>query len=109
MNVFLIPFRGIAETFEISLAGKNYFFTIKWNDAEDAGWEFDLVDAITNESIVAGIPLITGANCLEGLDYLEINGEMIVFTDGNDFAVPTFLNLGTESNLYFLTDVADNG
>lgn len=109
MSSFLIPLRGIAETFEISLAGVNYFMTVKWNDAPDAGWVFDLVDAITNESIVAGVPLITGGDCLEGLDYLGIQGQIIVLTDGDDTAVPLYTNLGTESNLYFVTDVADNG
>lgn len=109
MTDFLIPFQGIPETFEISLAGKNYYFTIKYNDSLDAGWEFDLTDVDTNLSLAAGLPLITGADCLAGLEYLGINGRIIVYTDGDETAVPTFDNLGTESNAYFLTDVAENG
>lgn len=105
MNTFLIPLRGIAETFEVSLAGNPYIMTVKWNNSEDGGWEFGLKNGITNEDIVDGIPLITGANCLEGLDYLGFGGEMVVFTDGDETAVPTLDNLGTESNLYFQTDV----
>lgn len=103
-----VPLTNIPQVFTISLAGVDYFMTVKWNDAFEAGWEFDLADAVTNTSIVAGIPLITGADCLSGLDYLGIDGQMIVYTDGNDTAVPTLLNLGVESNLYFLT-TAPNG
>lgn len=109
MSTFVIPLRAIPETFEISLAGKLYSMTVKWNDSPEGGWVFDLVDGITNESIAANLPLITGANCLAGLDYLGIQGELLVFTDGDDQAVPTFENLGSESNLYFVTDVVDNG
>lgn len=110
MNWFKIPLTPvILQVFQIALAGSNYLMTVKWNDADEGGWIFDLVDADTNESIVAGSPLITGANCLSGLGYLGIDGFFVVFTDGNPDAVPTFENLGTESNLYFLTDVASNG
>ena len=63
----------------------------------------DFVDAITNLPIVANVPLITGADCLKGLEYLGFKGKLFVFTDGDDTAVPTFENLGVESNLYFQT------
>lgn len=107
MSIFLIPLRGIAESFEISLAGVNYLLTVKWNNSPDAGWIFDLDNADTNVSILAGAPFITGDNCLDGLDYLGIQGQIIVFTDGNADAVPTYTNLGTESNLYFTTSVVN--
>lgn len=109
MSLFLVPVQNIPQTFEISLAGVVYLMTCKWNDATDAGWLLDLADGITNESVVSNIPLITGADCLEGLEYLGINGRLLVDTDGDQTAVPTFTNLGVESNLYFETDVAANG
>ncbi len=109
MTLFLLPLVNIPQTFEIALAGVNYLMTCRWNDAEDAGWILDLADAVTNENIVANIPLITGADCLAGLEYLGINGEIIVYTDGDELAVPTLDNLGVESNAYFSTDVAANG
>jgi len=108
-STFILPLQNIPQSFEISLAGQNYIMTVKWNDSPDAGWLFDLDDAVTNENIIAGIPLITGADCLAGLEYLGINGQMIVYTDGDDTAVPTLDNLGVESNLYFLTTATDNG
>lgn len=109
MSTFQLPLTNIPQTFEISLAGLNYIMTVKWNDAPDAGWVMDLADAITNLPIVANIPMITGADCLSGLSYLGINGQLIVYTDGNETAVPTLLNLGVESNVYFVTDVIDDG
>lgn len=107
MTPFLLPLKNIPQSFEISLAGTNYIMTCKWNDAPEGGWVIDLSDAITDLPIVANVPLVTGVDCLAGLEYLGINGQLIVFTDGNELAVPTLLNLGVESNLYFLTDVAD--
>lgn len=104
-STFKVPVTNIPQTFEISLAGVTYLMTIKWNDAFEAGWEMDFVDAITNVPIVAGIPLVTGVDCLAGLEYLGFNGQLIVYTDGDDTAVPTLENLGVESNLYFLTEI----
>jgi hypothetical protein len=107
MTTFLIPLANIPQSFDIALAGVNYIMTCRWNAAEDAGWVIDLSDADTNTPIVTNVPLITGADCLAGLEYLGIDGQMIVFTDGDELAVPTLENLGVESNLYFLTDAAN--
>jgi hypothetical protein len=106
LSVFQIPLTNIPQVFNIQLGGKVYTMTCKYNDAVDAGWTLDFVDGITSEPIVFNIPMITGANLLSGLDYLGIGGSLIVYTDGNDFAVPTLNNLGVESNLYFVTESA---
>lgn len=106
MTIFTIPLKNIPQVFAISLAGKDYTMTCRWNSSEDAGWVMDFSDAITGAAIVNGLPLITGADCLEGLSYLGFQGKLIVYTDGNESAVPTLENLGVESNLYFGTDVA---
>lgn len=103
-QVFKMPLVNTPQRFQISLSGVDYIMTCKWNDSPDAGWVLDFSNANTNESIVANIPLITGANLLEGLGYLGFNGSFYVFTDGNDTAVPTLENLGVESNLYFVTE-----
>lgn len=107
MTNFILPLVNIPQTFAIALGGKEYNLTCKWNDSPDAGWVLDFADALTGEAIAANIPLITGADCLEGLEYLGFNGSLIVFTDGDDTAVPTLENLGVESNLYFQTELAD--
>lgn len=107
-NWFLIPLQNIPQQFQISLAGVNYILTVKWNASQDAGWEFDLADADTNTPLLAGQPLITGADCLSGLEYLGIGGEFWIYTNGDSNAVPTFTNLGVESNLYFVTAATSN-
>lgn len=103
MNWFLIPLISTPQSFQIGLAGVNYIMTVKWNDSLDAGWEFDLILSDTAEFLIAGAPLITGCDCLSGLEYLGIGGQLFVNTNGDPSAVPTFTNLGTESNLYFAT------
>lgn len=105
MSLFVLPLQNVPQQFEIALGGANYILTSKYNAAEEGGWTLDLQDAVTNEYLACNIPLITGANLLDGLEYLGIPGELIVFTDGDDLAVPTLENLGVESNLYFETDV----
>lgn len=98
---FLIPLNNVPESFGITLAGIDYQMTSKWNDAEDAGWVLDIADANGNP-IACNIPLITGADLLDGLDYLGLGGSLYVMTNGaSPFDVPTLDNLGTDSNLYF--------
>lgn len=106
MTTFILPLTNIPQVFEIALAGKDYLMTCKWNDAEEGGWVLDFVDAITNLPIVNNIPLIVGADCLSGLEYLGFNGSLFVFTDGAELLPPNLLNLGVESNLYFQTELA---
>lgn len=108
MTTYVLPLTNIPQTFDIALAGVNYTVTCRWNDADEGGWCLDIKDTDSGATLVTNVPLITGADCLSGLEYLGINGQMIVYTDGNDTAVPTLTNLGVESNLYFRTD-ASNG
>ncbi len=105
MTTFILPLVNVPQTFQIALGNVNYIMTCRWNNAADAGWVIDLADADTAEPIASNIPLITGDDCLSGLEYLGISGKLSVLTDGNQFAVPTLLNLGVESNLYFVTSV----
>lgn len=101
MSVFLIPVTNEPQTFQISLAEKEYICTCKFNSAEDGGWVLDFSDSVSGEPIVANVPLVTGINLLDGLNYLGFGGTLFVRTDGNDDAVPTYENLGVESFLYF--------
>jgi hypothetical protein len=101
MSLFQIPVTNNPETFQISLAGTTYTLTVKFNSALEGGWVLDIADAENVQKIVCNAPLITGANLLDGLGYLGINGSLFVRTEGNNFAVPTYENLGIESFLYF--------
>lgn len=106
MTNFVLPLQNTPQKFQIALAGKEYSLTCKWNDAEEGGWVLDFDDAITQEPIAYNIPLVTGVDLLEGLQYLGFNGQLFVYTDGDELATPTLLNLGVESNVYFRTEVA---
>ena len=99
-SVFQVPFSGVPETFTISLAGTSYTFTVHWN-APGNYWVLDIGDA-TGALVNGGIPLVTGADLLEQYAYLGIGGQLIVQTTDDPTTPPTFTNLGTTGNLYFL-------
>lgn len=103
MSTFLVPVINSPQTFNINLGGIDYTLTCRWNDAQDAGWILDISDSNSNVVLAGNIPLICGADILDGLEYLGIPGQLIVSTDGDPNAVPTYENLGVESNLYFVT------
>ena len=105
MTIYLVPVVNTPQTFEINMGGVDYLLTCKWNDAFEGGWVLDFANALDSTPIIANIPLITGANLLENLDYLGFTGQLIVYTDGNPTAVPTLDNLGVDCNLYFQTSV----
>lgn len=104
MTNFLIPLINVPQVFIINLAGVNYTLTSKWNDVAQS-WYLDIADSQGNP-IACGLPFITGADLLDGLAYLGLQGSLIVFTDGDVSAVPTLDNLGAGSNLYFQTEVS---
>lgn len=106
MSIFQLPLTNAPQQFQITLAGKEYVLTCRWNDSLEGGWVLDFNDGNTGASIVSNLPIITGGDILEGLEYLDFKGSLFVFTDGDDFAVPKLDNLGAESNVYFLTEVA---
>jgi len=101
----LIPLTNVPQNFAIVLAGVTYNMTSKWNDSDDAGWVLDINDS-NNNPIACNIPLITGEDCLAGLEYLGIEGQFYVNSSGSSpLNVPTLDNLGIDSNLYFATSV----
>lgn len=101
MAEFLIPLTNIPQEFSISLDGREITIFQRWN--EFSGWVIDLSDTATNASIIAGLPLITGADLLEPFPELGFVGALVVYTDGDAMAIPTLDNLGADSNLYYVT------
>jgi hypothetical protein len=99
-DVFEVPLQAGAQQFAIGLGTTLYEFTVTWC-APAACWILDIADS-TGAAIVSGIPLITGADLLAQLAYLGIGGELIVQTDHDPDAVPTFANLGATGHLYFI-------
>lgn len=104
MQNFLVPLVNLPQQFTIDLAGVTYTLVNKWNDMAQS-WYLDILNE-AQEPVVAGMPFVTGADLLEGLEYLGIGGALTVYTNGDAAAVPTLDNLGTDCNLYFQTDAA---
>ena len=102
MTWYLIPLLGTPQTFTINLLGINYSMTVKWNNSSNAGWQFDMSDSDTGVLILAGQPFVSGASLLANLGYLGIGGAMYVINQSDLTAIPTYENLGTDSNLYFV-------
>lgn len=107
LSNYLIPLSVVPQTFNINLAGIDYTLTSKWNNIGQT-WILDVADA-EGVMLAAGMPFITGADLLEGLAYIGIDGALVSYTDGQPFAVPTMDNLGSGSNLYFQTSAENNG
>jgi hypothetical protein len=100
MTPYEIPLSPQAQTFLVTLVGVQYRFTVQYRDAPNGGWTLDIATG-AGAVLVAGIPLVTGANLLAQYAYLNIGVPLYVATDGDLTAVPTFQNLGQESHLYF--------
>lgn len=94
-----IPLSSSPQKFNIELAGTTRRLTFKWNRASHC-WVMDVADE-NDVVLVAGIPLVTGADLLAQFGYLNLGGKMAAATDHDDAAVPTFENLGETSHLYF--------
>ncbi|KAA6459622.1 hypothetical protein DYQ86_16010 [Acidobacteria bacterium AB60] len=99
-TAYKIPLQATNQRFQISLAGVQYQMTVRWN-AMNETWVLDLADQSGNP-ILSGIPLVTGEDLLAPFGYLDLGGQLIVQTSNNTDAVPTFTNLGTLSNLFFV-------
>ncbi|MDB5444975.1 MAG: hypothetical protein JWQ97_292 [Phenylobacterium sp.] len=101
MATFEIPLTPEAQTFRIALAGVSYQLTLLWRETTEGGWTLDIAND-GGSPLVQGIPLVTGADLLEPYAYLGFGGQLIVQTDHQVGAVPTYANLGQASHLYFL-------
>lgn len=93
-----IPLSAEPQTFNITLAGATYGFTVQWN-VPNGSWIIDIADSSGN-AIVSGIPMVTGADLLEQYSYLNFGFQLVAQTDNSPDSVPTFDNIGTTSHLY---------
>jgi hypothetical protein len=98
---YVIPLQATPQTLTISLAGIQYQLTVRWNQT-NASWIVDIADNNGNP-ILTGIPMVTGADLLEQFKYLKLGGSLIAQTSSSLYAVPTFKNLGSDGQLYFVT------
>jgi hypothetical protein len=103
-QVFRIPLTNTSQKFNISLSGKSLTFITRWNQFMPA-WELGFQDPSTQQSVYTFVPLVTGTDLISQFKYNNIlPGSLLCFTDGNADDIPTQDNLGTNSNLYYVTE-----
>lgn len=101
--VFEIPLQvGTPQTFSIALGGITYQLTFLYRNDFSGGWTVDIADSSGNP-ILQGVPLVTGADLLAQYKHLGFTGALVVQTVSNPDAVPTFDNLGSDGQLYWIT------
>jgi len=101
---FEIPLLPQNQRFGIFLSGASYTLEVRWNKFSNS-WSMDVYN-VNNLPILLGVPLVTGSDLLAQFAYLGIGGQMIVQSDGDAGAVPTYTNLGSISHLYYVVSDA---
>lgn len=99
LAAYEVPMTPVAQSFQIALGGTVFGLTVFWCSPA-ACWVMNIADS-NGAPIVNGIAIVTGVDLLQPYAYLDFNGSLIVFTDGDADAVPTFDNFGIASHLYF--------
>ena len=97
-----IPLISSPQSLSISLSGVPYNLVVTWNNPAQT-WMLDINDQ-NNNPIVNGIALITGADLLAKYASAGIGGYLVVRSDGDPAAMPTFTNLGSIAHLYYITE-----
>ena len=102
---FPIPLENGPQQVTVRLGGRNFTLTVRWNHV--AGyWTLDIAEraltgSVSGETLVSGVPMLSGHDLLQQYGYLDFPGVLFVQTNGNVNASPTYENLGIESFLYF--------
>jgi hypothetical protein len=102
-DFFSIPALPTPQSFGISLGGIDLNMGLSFKGA--AGWVMDVANNV-GDTLLSGVPLVTGGNLLEQFEHLGIPGGLWVQTKNAPDAVPTFDNLGVESFLFYVADRA---
>lgn len=102
MTVVEIPLTPEPQTFSITLGGTSYRLRLTWDEAINGFWALDIAQD-DGALLLAGLPLVTGADILAQHACLNFGGKLIVTTDRDIGEVPTYASLGTASHLYFVT------
>lgn len=102
-----IPFIAQAQQMQITLGSVAYNLRMLWNKFNNT-WMLDILDQDSN-AIISGMAVVTGEDLLIAFEYLEIGGaldagQLQVQTTSNTFVPPTYDNLGTDGNVYWVTE-----
>lgn len=104
VEVFRFPLVNVGQRFNINFGGQAFTMTCRWNQQSPA-WEVCFFDANTGQPLLSCLPLVTGLDLLSQVRYQKVvSGQLICFTDGDITAPPTEQNLGSEANLYYISE-----
>lgn len=95
-----IPLTPTSQTFQVTMANVPYAMAVTWRDPY--GWFLDIATQ-AGVKLVSGLPLVAGIDLLEPYPNLEFGCSLVVLSDGDAFADPTFDNLGITSHLLVVT------
>lgn len=79
----------------LSINGKNTVFNLFLSYNEDNYWTMQVRDKYKNP-ITDSIPLLSGQNLLQGLEYLEIGEAFLLKNSDINDEIPNSENLGTD-------------
>jgi hypothetical protein len=100
-TVNIIPLLSTNQRLSITLSGVLYNLNVYWCRPAQA-WILDMAD-VSGVPILSGVALVTGSDLLAQYSYLGIPGQLLVQSSETTLAMPTFTNLGQQSNLYYRT------
>lgn len=98
MTIYTISLTNDNQQFNVILNDTSYNVTLQYNELQ--GWFINIAD-VNLIPIISNIPLTTGLDLLLPFAYLNFGFQLFAITDGNDLP-PTYDNLGTQSNIYFV-------
>lgn len=101
LQVFEVPLISLPQQFQVTLSGVDYRVRLTWCWPIQC-WIMDMYAADTLEPILLGNAVVTGADLLAQFAYLDFPGALVVQTDHDRLAMPTFDNLGTLSHIFYL-------
>jgi hypothetical protein len=103
MTAFAFPFVPSQQQMQLTIGNVLYSLNVYF-DAHPFtnAWVLDISDS-AGDLIIGGIPLVTGTDLLAQYGYLNFGGQLIAQTSSDTDAVPTFVNLGSDGNLFFVT------
>lgn len=97
-----IPLAAPPQRFFVTLSGVTYSCAVLWRDLAQ-GWFLDIADDQGNP-ILSGLAMITGADLLaQYRATCAIPGQLIIATDHDTDAAPTFASLGASTRLYYVS------